>query len=415
MAAASICRRVFDSALPSGAIWNIQPGGDLDKFYAGTADNFERMRRKAAAIQFVRDAKSTSLLSDLEIEFGVIPDTALTVAARRTYLAALKAERSCLPAWKVLENKLRAAGFDVRVYPNEPPFDPETIISGYAPDAYYLVNGQVLDFQGRDFIDTVNEETGAEPVPDRGTTVCEDTGLEDIPDRGSTIESFSAIIRNLYEYKSPTRYRWPFIFWIAGDKEVKQRFLDWNMEWATLSGWTAGGDANLSKVLTWKHSGIRSLEVMATMGWADPIGPYSEGTLPAIELNAASVRVWCSASAGVKAGLVVCDKDGVWDTAGIRLSATGSTGQQLTYMAANGVSAARLYVTTGTHVPVLGDYARFDEILLDDPAFTLASISEQWRSKFEKLVLRYKPLRTWAGLLIDWTAAPIPGGFGEDD
>jgi len=75
-----------------------------------------------------------------------------------------------------------------------------------------------------------------------------------------------------------------------------------------------------------------------------------------------------------------------------------------------------LYVTTGTGAPVLGDYARFDELQIDNLGFVAASISEKWHEKFDRLVLRYKPLRTWAGVLVNWTApAPVAGPADEDD
>ncbi len=417
MTTSNISRRVLDASLPNGAIWRVKPEGQFDHFYAGTALNFEVQRLKAAAVQWLRNAIKTTALADLEIEFGVIPDTALTDAQRRAYLRALMGERCVLPSWVNLENKLRAAGFDVRVYPNDPPVDPSTIFATY-PEAYYLVNGTVLDYQERDYNTTVNADTGAEPVEDRGTTVCADIGTEDIDDRGATVGAFDGMLRYPYEYSHSKRYRWPLIFFIAASR-VAGKFVDWNMEYSTLGAWTVGANANLTKVYAWKTSGIRSLEVMPTAVWVDPIGPYAQQMLETAVPVCHAVKVQAMSSAGFKAGLVVADKDGMWDFAGIVESAAGSAGEELKYNCANGVSGVRLYVT-GAAPPDVGDYARFDDLLIDfsigPPEFVAASISEQWRQKFEKMVLRFKPLRTWAVPIIEWTpVVPAAGPCDEDD
>jgi hypothetical protein len=410
----NICRRVFDSSFPDGPIWRIAPDGDFDNFYSATALNFEVMRTKAAAIQWLRNALKTDCLSDLEIEMGIIPDTSFTDAERRAYLRAMMGEKCVLPSYVQLENKLRAAGFDVRVYPNDPTVEPATIIAAHS--GYYLVNGDVLDYQERDYIVTFCDDDGTEFVDDRGSTFCGDDGTEPLVDRGDTFDEFDGMLRYPYDYKSPTRYRWPYVFWIAAGKTGAETFADWNMEYSTLEEWTAGNDANLDKTYDWKSTGIRSIQVMATVGWSGSIGPYAQQMLGTIITAARTITVRCMASAGVRAAMVVCDKDGVWDTAGIVESATSSTGETLTYVAANGISGVRLYVHEGTHVPVVGDVARFDQLQIDNLVFTVASISDKWRAKFEKIVLRYKPMSTWAGVLINWTpATPTPGPMEEDD
>lgn len=417
MGAKNVMRRVLDSALPDGPIWQIAEGEDLDKYYHGLAQNYEDAREEVAAIGDLRNPESTASLADLEIEFGITPDTNFTPTQRRVYLAALKGERCVLPSWVNLQRKLRAAGFDVYVFPNDPPLDPAVVLSDYS--GYYLVNGDVLDHQERDYDETVCDDDGTEPIADRGTTVCDDDGTELIADRGATIGSFVGMLRYPYEYKSPTRYRWPMIFWIAATKRGGETFLDWNMEWQSLGAWTAGGDTYVHKTLEWKKTGVRSLEVMAPPVWVDPIGPYAEQMrIPIPTSRDILVRV-CS-SPGVKAALCVCDKDGIWDVAGIVESSAGAFDELLNYSAANGVSGVRLYLT-GAAPPVVGDWARFDDLkiwsnLIKEVHFTKASLPATLRQRFEKLVYRYKPVRTWAGVLINWTTSPgVPGPFVEDD
>jgi hypothetical protein len=418
MTTANICRRILDSALPDGSIWVVKPNDALDQFYHGTAANFEELREMAAAVQWLRTALQTDELADLEIEFGVIPDENLSSAERRAYLRALMGERCVLPSLANLEAKLRAAGFNVRCYANDPPMEPEPIIT--ATGGYYLVNGDVYNYQERDY-----DVTCCDTATDDGEcTVCDDDGTEDIADRGDTVGSFVGMIRSPYDYEHPTRYRWPFIFWIAEDIAGNEAFVDWRMEYATVTEWTAGGGGDLSKSLAWKTNGIRSLEVMAVAGWSDPIGPYAEQLLDDVITGSRIVTVDAMSYdkfGGTTAGLCICDKDGVWDTAGIVYSASGSAGETLTYTAANGVSGVRLYLADGTTPVDIGWYSRFDNLQIDydgskEAYFLVADIDQKWRAKFEKLVLRYKPVHCWAGVLVNWTTpTPTPGPFEEDD
>jgi hypothetical protein len=113
---------------------------------------------------------------------------------------------------------------------------------------------------------------------------------------------------------------------------------------------------------------------------------------------------------------MVCDKDGVWDVAGIVLGFTTGQpeGYELTYEATNGVSAVRLYAW-GALFGADGQ-AVFDALTIEGTSFENAQVPESLRLGLRKLILKLKPLETWAALLVDYTHdEPIPLTFEEDE
>jgi uncharacterized protein YmfQ (DUF2313 family) len=393
----TIARRIIDSALPEGPIWEVQPGGQLDAVLDALATNFEDTRTKAAAVESVRDPEKTTSLSDLEIDFGVLPDTSISAAARRTYLAAIKGERGTTCSWEFLENKLRAMGYDVRVYPNDPPLDPEDVIPIAGYNSEWIVNGDVIWSQQKDYDTTCEDEsllTGFHMTCECDTMT---TGFD------VTCDSYHAMERDRYEYPYPiTPARWPFIFWIAKSMTGNERFEDWAMEWYTTTAWTAGANTTLAKSTTYKTGGIRSLRVTAS---ADSVEPYAEQTLAtaAVGTRTVTVKVWTTTNR--RAVLEVCDKDGVWDTVGRVESPDSPVAYTLSYSALNGVSAVRLYLVDGfgAFTVVTGDSAWFDDLRCEGLTIEVAEIPDEQRLNFRKAVLRYKPMRTWCGMLVDWT------------
>ncbi len=424
----TVMRRAFDALLPKGSVWEVAPEGEQDKYYDSLAEDLEIGREKVAAIAATRDPAKTDILSDLEIDFGIIPNDDITDANRREYLGEVKGDQGYIPSWKRLENTLRGAGYAVRVYPNDPKVDPASILQTIPlatvgddestignPDCrigYYggelLVNGDSVVSQEKDYLSTVCSDDSGE------TTVCDDVETTEPSDRGSTIGEFNGMIRELYSYPNPPESRWQFVYFIAASRAYGQQFLDWNMEFSTITKWTAGVGSLIEKTYDNKTSGIRAIEVKRGPSPAPPVGAYAQA-LPLEDeiIGAATVTVEVAAvSSGRKAGLMVADKDGVWDTLGIVWLALSATGT-LEYTAVNGVSNARLYLGGS---PAIGDVAIFDDLKIDAAAFTYANISQLEEYRFKKLCLRYKPVRAWLGLLINWTPySPSPGAAEEDD
>lgn len=123
-----LMRVVYDAVMPPGSIWEPEEEEGLDQLLDGMAENSEIVRAYIATLADVRRPSKTTLLADLEKEFGIITNTNLTDEARRIQLAAVKFSKGGNGSKDFLEDALQSAGFDVFVYENDPPVDPGGIL-----------------------------------------------------------------------------------------------------------------------------------------------------------------------------------------------------------------------------------------------------------------------------------------------
>ena len=117
------------SLTPEGAIWNAKAGGDFDNLLAGMGTNTDTIKDFLDSLSDIRSPQRTIALSDLEKEFGEVSDPSLTDEERRGRLAASKTSSNGDGTDTFLETKLQEAGFDVFVYSNDPPVDPDGLLS----------------------------------------------------------------------------------------------------------------------------------------------------------------------------------------------------------------------------------------------------------------------------------------------
>ena len=126
----TISRAVLNSLLPEGAFWTPAAHSDYDLLLEGIADNSEEVYQVLKSLACVRCPETTTLLDDLEKEYGIIPATLATEAERRSRLKAFIYRRATSGAWDLLQSKLREAGFtDVYVHPNDPAVDPNIFLA----------------------------------------------------------------------------------------------------------------------------------------------------------------------------------------------------------------------------------------------------------------------------------------------
>ena len=142
----TISRTILDAFMPEGSLWNPEPDGDFDKLLDAMAENDESVVDFLRSLADVRNPEKTPILEDLEREFGVEPNLALTDAQRRTRLAAVKADKSNDGTAYLLEERLTAAGFDVQVHINSPAVDP----ADYVLNEWYAVCGNEDAVMGED-------------------------------------------------------------------------------------------------------------------------------------------------------------------------------------------------------------------------------------------------------------------------
>jgi hypothetical protein len=165
-----LSRAVLDALLPGGSLWSPQDDGDLDRLLDGIAANADSIREHLLTLSRLRDPMLTTILDDLEREFGVIPDPVLSETVRRVRLHAVKTGVNSDGGADFLQGHLQAAGFNMHVHVNNPPVNPESLLNygsaaimgnnsalfgrddavfGGVSQISMLVNGKIYDNQVR--------------------------------------------------------------------------------------------------------------------------------------------------------------------------------------------------------------------------------------------------------------------------
>jgi len=125
----SLSRSILNSLLPEGVFWTPAAGDDYDLLMDGIADNSEAVYSVMKNLANLRDPFKTSLLEDMELEYGIVPHIMDTETLRRERLAALMFRKAQIPNTETLQSKLRESGFtDVYVYANTAPLDPADLL-----------------------------------------------------------------------------------------------------------------------------------------------------------------------------------------------------------------------------------------------------------------------------------------------
>ena len=124
-----IIKSAILSLLPPGSLWVPEEGAGFDLFLDGVAETYEEFRAFAEGLASVRDPRKTFLLSDLEREYGILPDDRIDDETRRATLAARIYMKGQTGSRENLEMALRLAGFDVYVSENSPAVFPGFLIN----------------------------------------------------------------------------------------------------------------------------------------------------------------------------------------------------------------------------------------------------------------------------------------------
>ena len=137
-------RRVIDALMPKGAIWRPVKGGDFDRLLDGVAKNKQVVLGDLENLAHVRNPLRCpiGILQDLEREYGVTTNVALTEKERRMSLAVIRYKRIVLATTDKLQFALNKAGFGLGGYGltvtrnSSPVQDPERIGVGYILTAH---------------------------------------------------------------------------------------------------------------------------------------------------------------------------------------------------------------------------------------------------------------------------------------
>jgi len=187
---------VFKALLPPGSIWRPVPDGDFDRFIYGRGNNWQYLYNFLKALAYIREPMLTPILADLEKEYGIVTNTALSEEIRRQQLHSVAYAKPGTGSADDLQDALIAAGFVCQVHENDPIVDPALIIS----DADLLVNGDLVEDQ----FPALLFQCGGPFVTGNVNAV---------------LGYFRDMDRDLVEYHIPTDpRRWNYIFFVGGNR-----------------------------------------------------------------------------------------------------------------------------------------------------------------------------------------------------
>jgi hypothetical protein len=231
----SFMREVMDALLPDGAAWKPAYGGDYDKLLDGVSQNAQGALDDLASLEHIRNPYKcpTELLPDLEREFGISPNNALTEKTRRASLATVRYKRGGLATVPKLQRALDLAGFGYGGYGlsvtqnASPPANPEPIVeANYVltahefPSVYCAGNSRAFaGGGGGGYYLTSGDYFTSRPLYPQAGRIC--ARAFDGSDYRSGLECAGYYDEMLVtdenlKYKSPPEGYWSLVFFVGG-------------------------------------------------------------------------------------------------------------------------------------------------------------------------------------------------------
>jgi hypothetical protein len=215
---------ILTSLLPDGELWRPAEGEGFDKFLEGMGQNEDRIREYLASLAELRNPDKTSLLGDLEKEFGIKTNDNISEADRRAQLAGAMYARRTNGSRDFLQTQLQRAGFDVYVYDNAPAVDPDLLIAGqaqmYCGEALAQCGeplAQCADFEGELIVNGDIFTTNPNYL-----VLCGEA-LAQCGEATALAGNFSGVTLDPVEYEVPdgagteVERWWNFIFFVGGE------------------------------------------------------------------------------------------------------------------------------------------------------------------------------------------------------
>jgi len=212
-------RKIIDAMLPDGAAWNPEIDGDFDNYLDGQADNYDPIINFLRSISKIREPLTTPLLEELEREYGLSLNSALTEAQRRTFLNSYISQSNANGTPDEMQTRLQEGGFNVQVHTNDPAIDPNIIVEG----AFSITAGSAQAFAGN--ASAFAKKIGGELIVNGDQFKVKPKFLSiangGIAFAGNTsmfAGSFDELITTKIQYSVPTNPKdWPLVFFIGGD------------------------------------------------------------------------------------------------------------------------------------------------------------------------------------------------------
>ncbi len=215
----SVTRRMIDSLMPSGSAWNPEIDEGIDVFLEAKGDNYEGIYEFLKSLAYIRNPYLTSVLRDLEIEYG-LPDNSLVLSetVRRQRLAGQVYQGEPTASKDDLQTALDTAGFELQVHENSPAVDPDLFLDNFHTASCGTLtsccgNTQAVCSEiGGEWVvtgDVINQTPAYLSECSGITTVCGNTE--------ATCGYFESYHQTAIEYETPPASKWPLVFFIGGD------------------------------------------------------------------------------------------------------------------------------------------------------------------------------------------------------
>ena len=396
-------RRVVDTLWPGGPIWQLKPGGHFDNFVKGMSQNFQDVQEFLGFLADIRNPRKTTLLSDLEKEYGEVSDENLSDEERRNRLAEIVYAPDSGGDEDFLEGRLRGAGFDVHVHANDPPIDPNLFLDQLIsfqcgePDVQC---GEPLVQAGTDSPELIV----AGDIPRNIFVFTSQSGINNIQSGVAGVQSGSSFFDlSPIEYPDPNDPdRWPFVFFVGGDS-IRNIFLDGDMERVDTKFYAELNNAVLTKV-TGSVFGTYALSVAGALG--NPGLPAAQTALQFPDGMTTFDLTGFSRGDGAAKPLAYQS-----DTAGVLGNVVHVGGVSTSW----GAISETLNVADGKYIALAGDLVDADvgfdnmEVLATNAqrgeiqSIDYAQVPFARRDEFLRSILKWKPERSWGVAIVEYT------------
>lgn len=215
----SLLKSAIDALMPKGSIWTPKIGGFFDALLNGIADSFEDVKSKLSELADIRNAKKTTLLDELERDYGIPFNPNLTEAERRAILDSRINSTVHSGSREELEQALQNAGFPLFVYSNSPAVNPNNFNNNYL-----LVAGNDNAFAG---VSTAIAGAFKADIVVNGDIIIDSPKYSMIAGarnrfagNQAAFAGITGFIERFYEYFLPSDpANWPFVFFVGGDAQ----------------------------------------------------------------------------------------------------------------------------------------------------------------------------------------------------
>lgn len=414
-----LTRALINDTVPPGPAWEAEEGKDLDLLREGRADNYEIVQDFLAILSDLRNPNKTTILSDLEREYGIPTNTLLTEATRRTRLAELVYNRSSDGSEDDLQAALRNVGFDVYVYQNDPAVDPAIFLE----QQFQMVAAGGNAYAGRS--DAFAGKTGGELLvngdiftTDREFTSVAGGGL--YAGAGHGAGEYDRLLIEKKEYDVPDESAlWPFVFFVGGAATLGfvNLVVNGGFETGDFTGWTQNSstiDNTNPATGTWC-----SKLVASGAGVAGALLDLTNVDERYIWTLKAKTDITSYVSGTYRIPIIFYDENDIGigsNSLAIRFAATAGYEQEEKTLGKHGSGADIIFPANTAKITIRQDWigsatgtAFLDDVELyrSDKQFITAidnaSVVGTREDEFKRIILQYKPLHSWAALVVTFS------------